>query len=289
MNEAKKLVPEEWARCDIQLLRLRQAPPKDEGWKLECTTSDLTAWRIEKGSVEVRTSKCHFAVEAGSWLFLPNGYRRQEFSADARLTSLAFWAYWPNSLRPVLDLRPGLCIEHDSSLDDRLHSLRQRQPDEDEYEWHYQHDNLDFESVLAMDGWFRSWLSQAVRLWRKHLPKLETPREIDPRVEAARQWLIAQPLNSPLVNLEGAAAAADMSSGHLNRLFIQHYHQTMHGLHEQRRLQFARQALLEPGARIKEVALELGFTDLSRFSAWFRRLEQVSPRKFQGRSAHRSW
>lgn len=91
------------------------------------------------------------------------------------------------------------------------------------------------------------------------------------------------------MDLDGAASAAGMSSGHLNRLFIHHYHQTMHGLHEQRRLQFARQALLASGARIKEVALELGFTDLSRFSAWFRRLEQVSPRKFQGRSAHHRW
>lgn len=285
MNIKTKLAPEEWGRCDIQLLRLRQGPPKDEGWRLECTTSDLTAWRIERGSVEVRTSKCQFKARAGTWLFLPNGYRRQEFSADARLTSLAFWAYWPNSLRPVLDLRPGLHIEHDAALDNCLSSLRTRPPEEVEYEWHYQHDNIDFESLLAMDGWFRRWLSQAICLWRQHLPRLETPRDIDPRVEAARQWLITQPLDAPLLNLEGAATAAGMSSGHLNRLFINHYHQTLHGLHEQRRLQFARQALLEPGARIKAVALELGFTDLSRFSAWFRRLEQMSPRKFQGRTA----
>lgn len=285
MDNREKLSPKEWTRCDIQLLRLRQGIPTDEGRKLECTANDLAAWRIEKGSAEVRTSKCRFTVNAGEWLFLPNGYLRQEFSEDVRLTSIAFSAYWPNSLRPVLDLRPGLHIKRDRRLDECLNSLRQPLPDEEEYEWHYQHDSLDLESLLAMDGWFRTWLSHAIRLWRKHLPKLETPRDIDPRVEAARQWLTTQPLNAPLLNLEGAAIASGMSSGHLNRLFIHHYHQTMHGLHEQRRLQFARQALLQPGARIKEVALELGITDLSRFSSWFRRLEQMSPRKFQGRSA----
>jgi len=284
MIESPKLIPDKWAHCDIHLLRLRHGPPAQNGRKLECTTNDLIAWRMEQGYTEVRTSRIRFTAKAGEWLFLPNGYRSQEFSEDARLTSIAFLAYWPNSMRPVLDLRPGLHIKNCTSLDRCLDSRRVA-CNEQEYEWYYLRDQVSIEDMLAMDSWFRSWLAEAIPLWRKHLPELETSRTIDPRVEAARKWLESQPVDAPLASLEGAVTAAGMSSGHLNRLFIQHYHQTMHGLHELRRLKFARQALLEPGSRIKEVACELGFTHLSRFSAWFRRLERVSPRQFQGRSS----
>ncbi|AHF88975.1 AraC family transcriptional regulator [Opitutaceae bacterium TAV5] len=292
MKGALLLSPEEWQGCHVQLLRLRRGPPTDEGRNMECAPTELTAWRLEAGSVRVRTSRVALTARAGDWLFLPTGYRRQDFSEDARLVSFAFLAYWPDSLRPVFDLRPGLLLKKSAVLDEAVESVAAREwraegeAGADEYEWHFRGRRRDFGNVLAMDGWFRGWLAAAAGEWRGHLPDLETPRDVDPRVEEARRWLGELPVGSALVDVEEAARVAGLSAGHLNRLFLHHYHQTLHGFHEQRRLQFARRELLAPGARIKRVAHELGFRDLSKFSSWFRRLEQMSPRKYRNRLEH---
>lgn len=249
---------------------------------MECVTNDLTAWRITRGHVHVRTARGSLRASAGEWLFLPSGYRRQEFSAEAALTSIAFQVYWPGSVRPVLDLRPWLLVRGNCVLDGLLETLELDTAEGSEYEWHYQNALCSIEELMRMDSWFRGWLAAAVGLWRTHLPELETSREVDGRVERAYEWLLTLPLDSAEVSMEGATEATGLSAGYLNRLFIEHYHQTLHGFHEQRRLHYAKQALAEPGARIKNVALDLGFIDLSRFSAWFRRLEQVSPREYSG-------
>ncbi|RRJ97393.1 AraC family transcriptional regulator [Opitutaceae bacterium TAV4] len=287
MDEALLLSPEEWQGCHVQLFRLRWGPPTDEGRNMECVAAELTAWRLEAGSVQVRSPRASFTARAGNWLFLPTGFRRQDFSADARLVSFAFLAYWPDSQRPVFDLRPGLLLEGSAELDAVVDGVAAREwrtnASAEEYEWHFRGRRRDFGDVLAMDGWFRTWLAAATGVWRRHLPDLETPRDVDPRVEEARVWLAALPIGSAVVDVDEAARVAGLSVGHLNRLFLHHYHQTLHGFHERRRLQFARRGLLAPGARIKNVAHELGFRDLSKFSSWFRRLEQMSPRSYRNR------
>ncbi|PAW79921.1 MAG: AraC family transcriptional regulator [Verrucomicrobia bacterium Tous-C9LFEB] len=288
MNEGQLLSPEQWQECHVQLLRLRWGPPTEEGRKLECSPNDLTAWRLERGRVSVKTSKEEFIAHAGDWLFLGIGYRRQEFSIDAQLTSLAFRIYWPDSLRPVLDLRPGLKLRPAVLLDQRVESLRQETGNPSIYEWHFRGARCDIDSVLHMDGWFRTWLADAIRLWRQHIPDLKSDRAIDPRVEAARRWVMMQSEVEQLTEFQGAAEAAGLSVGHLNRLFIDHYHQTLHGFQEQRRIQYARRRLLEAHSRIKVVAYELGFHDLSKFSSWFRRLEQLSPRKYRSKFADKA-
>lgn len=289
MKEALLLAPEEWQGCHVQLLRLRSGLPTEEGRHMECSAAELTAWRLDAGEVRVRSGRASFTARAGNWLFLPMGFRKQDFSADARLVSLAFWAYWPESLRPVFDLRPGLLLKRAEELDTAVDVVAAREwggrndGAEEEYEWHYRGRRRDFDDVLAMDGWFRAWLAVAVGIWRRHLPDLETPRDVDVRIEEARRWLAALPIGSAAVDVDEAARVVGLSVGHLNRLFVHHYHQTLHGFHEQRRWQFARRGLLAPGARIKHVAHELGFSDLSKFSSWFRRLEQMSPRSYRNR------
>jgi AraC-type DNA-binding domain-containing proteins len=255
---------------------------------MECSASDLTAWCLEAGRVKVRYPRVTFEAKAGNWLFLPTGFRRQDFSDDARLMSLAFWAYWPDSQRPIFDLRPGVLLEQHAGLAAVMDAVpaaewRAAGREQGEYEWHFRGRRRDFEDTVAMDGWFRSWLVAAVAAWREVLPDLETPRDVDPRVEETRRLLAALPIHLPTVDVEEIAREIGMSAGHLNRLFVHHYHQTLHGFHERRRLQFARRGLLAPGARIKNVAHELGFLDLSKFSSWFRRLEQVSPREYRRR------
>ncbi|WP_221774314.1 helix-turn-helix transcriptional regulator [Puniceicoccus vermicola] len=251
---------------------------------MECSPDELTAWYLESGQVEVRTSRRNFTAETGQWLFLPNGYRRQEFSADARLFSLAFRVFWLDSLRPALDLRPGLIVPQLGELEKAMNRIREQEGHPEEFEWHFRGITCDLSKVLEIKTWFLSWLAASIPVWRESLPDLDSSSEVDPRVVEARRWLEEQSEMLPVLDFEGAADRVNLSLGHLNKLFFEFYHQSLCGYHEQRRIRYARRQLLRPEVRIKEVAYEMGFVDLSKFSNWFKRLEQVSPREFRGKS-----
>ena len=281
MTSPLLMSPEKWQDCHVQLLQLRWGAPTEIGRSMECAPNNLTAWYMDVGEVSVKTSKDTFVATAGEWLFLGNGFRRQEFSETARIFSIAFNVYWPGSLRPLLDLRPGLLVHQAALLDKLVARIRRQKGNRPEYEWHYLARTCDFCEVLNMKSWFYNWLEESIREWQKHVPELESSQEADPRVEKARNWLMQQSVIGAMIDFEGAAKAADLSLGHLNRLFIAYYHQTLYGFHEQRRLQYAKRRLIEPQSRIKVVSQELGFRDLSKFSCWFKRLEDVPPRQYR--------
>jgi AraC-like DNA-binding protein len=283
MNKAISLEPVDWQKCRIDLSIFRTGKPSDEGRHCDLSADVLTAWHLDAGSVTVKTPRAAFAASSGEWLFLPAGSRRQDFSEDARVTAFGFRVYWENNFRPAFDLSPGLHVRQAPRLDAAIRSLQARLDAPPGYAWYSRGRRRSLEDTLLIEGCFRIWLAEAVKLWRRHLPDLENRIEEDPRVQRALRWISALPLNLPLADIGPGAKEAGVSPRHLSRLFLQHYHQTPHAFHEQRRLRQARQELLAPGARIKYVAGELGFRDLSKFSSWFRRLEQMSPRQYRVR------
>ncbi|MDP0497862.1 MAG: AraC family transcriptional regulator [Verrucomicrobiota bacterium JB024] len=283
MEKVITLEPIDWQKCHIDLSIFRQGPPSEKGRHSDISIDILTAWRLDEGSVKVKMPKTLLSAEAGEWLFLPAGSRRQDFSSDARVTVFGFRIFWESNYRPALDISPGLHIRRAAQLDAAVRSLHSQLGSPSSYTWHSRGLRRNIEDNLLIEGGFRMWLSEAVRLWRQHLPDLENQREEDPRVQRALRWIINQPVDSPLVDIGPGAKKAGVSPRHLSRLFLQHYHQTPHSFHQQRRLQYARQELLAPGSRIKYVASKLGFSDLSKFSSWFRRLEQMSPRQYRAR------
>jgi AraC-like DNA-binding protein len=277
------LSPDEWNHCQPQLLKLRFGPPTDEGRCIEYSSMEQAAWRLERGTATLTTPSQTFVAKPGDWLFLSIGNRRQEFSEDALLVSVAFKVHWSSSLRPALDFRPGVLVPSAPELDALLTECRRRLEISRTFEWHYQATTCDIESALEMEAWFRRWLAATIRLLRGFLPELESERDVDPRLERARRYLMGQSEAEPNIDVSKASAAAGMSEGHLNRMFLKHYHMTMHGFHEHRRHLYAQQRLLDRETTIKTVAADLGFSDLSKFSRWFRRLEMVSPRTYRQR------
>ncbi|MGE9293646.1 MAG: helix-turn-helix domain-containing protein [Puniceicoccales bacterium] len=251
---------------------------------MECSPNELTAWYIEAGQVKVTTSRRKFTVRKGEWIFLPTGYRRQEFSDASRIFSVAFNVSWQDSHRPVLDLRPGLVAPSTDALDAAMKVIRCQRGNSEAFEWHFHHIVCDMRENFELQSWFLGWLRDVLSVLRDYLPELENSSEMDPRVDAARRWIEDQPEAQPIADFQGAASQAKLSLGHLNKLFLDCYHQSLHGFHEQRRFRYACSRLLEPDSRIKSVAYEMGFNDLSKFSNWFKRLKQVSPREYRRRN-----
>ncbi len=88
------------------------------------------------------------------------------------------------------------------------------------------------------------------------------------------------------VRLRGAAelaGAAGLRVETLCRLFRRYADTTPGAYLRRRRIRVAAERLREPGARVKQVALELGFADAFHFSRVFKAELGVSPRVWRGR------
>jgi AraC family transcriptional regulator len=97
-------------------------------------------------------------------------------------------------------------------------------------------------------------------------------------IEAAL-WIDANCSES--IDLETAASAARLSTYHFLRIFAKAVGVTPHQYLVRCRLRRAAQMLTESNRPISDIALEVGFTDLSNFVRTFARAAGVSPRRFR--------
>ena len=97
-------------------------------------------------------------------------------------------------------------------------------------------------------------------------------------VEAAL-WIEANAAQA--LDLETAARQAGLSAFHFLRLFADTLGVTPHQYLLRARLRNAARLLAEGGAAITDIALEVGFADLSNFVRTFNRAAGVSPRAFR--------
>jgi AraC-like DNA-binding protein len=113
---------------------------------------------------------------------------------------------------------------------------------------------------------------------RAREPRPATPRDRRRAVETAL-WIDA---HSHLeIDLDRAAAQAELSPFHFLRLFSGVLGVTPHQYLLRSRLRHAARLLADDGISITDVAYDVGFGDLSNFVRTFHRAAGVSPRKFR--------
>jgi AraC family transcriptional regulator len=88
-------------------------------------------------------------------------------------------------------------------------------------------------------------------------------------------------------SLEALAGAVGVSVFHLCRVFRRHTGLTLHAYQTELRLRHALDRLAEPGVELTHVALDVGFSSHSHFTAAFRRRFGVAPSAF-GRRGRRT-
>ena len=99
--------------------------------------------------------------------------------------------------------------------------------------------------------------------------QLQIKQDIDPRImQVVRR--IDELSCADHVNIDELSETVDMSAVHLTRMFKEQLHITPVNYHKRLRIEEAKRRLHVPDARIKEVAIELGFKHLSHFSRWFK-------------------
>jgi AraC-like DNA-binding protein len=99
------------------------------------------------------------------------------------------------------------------------------------------------------------------------------------RAVAAALWIDAH--SAQPIDLESTAAEVGLSAFHFLRVFARVLGVTPHQYVVRSRLRHAARLLSEDAASITDVALDVGFTDLSNFVRTFHRAAGVSPRDFR--------
>jgi len=126
-------------------------------------------------------------------------------------------------------------------------------------------------------------LVEVLCLWPREpgqkILSLGARHEIDARLQPALKLLEARPRDPPAIR--ELAAAAHLSPRHFVRAFQSQLGCTPHEFATARRLERARQLLLQGRISVTQAAEELCFPSIHTFSRWFRRETGLSPQQFR--------
>lgn len=124
-------------------------------------------------------------------------------------------------------------------------------------------------------------LHELVRLTR---PSRDAKAPFKGGLAAWQQKMLAAYIDEHLaepISLGTMARLARLSPYHFSRAFSQSFGMPPHRYHTSRRIERAKALLAEPSVSITEVALKLGFSETSAFSATFHKVTGVTPSSFQ--------
>jgi AraC-like DNA-binding protein len=275
----------EWASLHAHLVWVYDGPVAAHGRHGRMSAFDLTAWLIRQGQVTVTLGEQTWRASRNEWLFPPPGERGQEFSPDARILSVRFRAKWPTG-EDLLPANVGVKVPADRCP--RL--LRTAAPLARFVRRCFPAAETDLMQApaslpqhLRLQTLFSRWFETVVAVLMEAGLKPAPMGRLDARLLVAVRRLDRQPLAAP-VKEAVLAREAGVSVSQLNRLFLREYGVSSRGYFERRRHEHALALLSESPRAAKEIAAEIGFSSLPHFSAWFRRKQGVSPRKF--RSVH---
>jgi len=250
---------------------------------------EFSAWLLRRGSVQMWADGESAVARQGEWLICFGAKIRQKFSPDAEILSLRVLQSWPDgtalySGSPVSVFRAAdhpqveksaarllrgvdqMVLADSTAMDPRFAFL-----------WKTQ---FDFASYLRYECNLLTWLGALGKALQAVGRSVALPGEVDARIAKACQVIDSVPVGDPFPE-RTLTRTTGLSLGRLNKLFNQTYGWSVHAHWEKRRLNRARLALEQPDVRVKEVAAQLGFLQLSHFSAWFKRSAGASPRAYR--------
>ena len=268
-----------WFDKALTLTRVYEGPVPESGREGIFLPAHYTIWHLKKGGFQIDLNRKVFHLEAPTWVLIPPGPRRQMALPGTRMVSIHFQLEaralatlgWPGIL--CCDDVNGVLAEEVTAL---LGAFQRTGLEPLAY---LPAVPVSMQKFLEVQGAFLKFLSSFLGMLAPQLEGLEG-RNIDPRLEEVRRAIAALPLNIP-PDLDAISARIGLSLRQVNRLHAHAFTLTCNEYWDQLRAESARIGLANPSRTIKEVALSLGFTDISFFSNWFLRHEACRPREFR--------
>ncbi len=246
---------------------------------------EYSAWLVRQGQAHVNCDGQECTVRAGQWLICTGKRITQKLEPGLHLMSLRMSAAWPNGddlfTGPPLLLIQAKDHPHLEPLATQLLAdvgYVESRPEHPSHTFLWRH-RLDYLTFCRYQRHQIEWFEAIGQVMREGGIGIDIPRGIDPRLASALfvidNLTFGEPFPTDRLNHH-----AGLSLGQLNRMCVRSYDLTLHAYWEQRRLERARQLLATPAASVKEIAYQLGFTQLSHFSTWFKRNVGESPRTY---------
>lgn len=275
----------DWSLLRFSLNWIYEGPPRTPTAEHELPPPGeerLCAWLLTRGRVTVRTVGDVHDATAGTWVFLPYPTHAHEFSADARVLSLAFSARWLDGrqlfdervTRVIAAGRAPLLAKAARALQAVVQRwfpgvpmLRRREP-------------ASLKAFLAIEGRLADWVAAYAEAMIATGAVPVHPHVTDERTLAVLRLLEAE---APRRHLTEAMMArhAGLSVSQLNRLFVRAYGITPRTCAERYRAATARDLILSTTEPIKGVAYSLGFSQPSHFARWFREQYKLYPAAYR--------
>jgi AraC-like DNA-binding protein len=278
----------DWNGLRAQLLYVHNGPmPAGEFDGVYERHNELSAWMVRSGWARLEADGVAKTVRAGQWLICNGKHIRQELSPDISLLSVRIRHDWPEGTQLFAGKSP-LCLFEAAGCPDLESIAMEMVRDIGEVEWGGLARNfaflwvkrVNYQSYMRQQAHLYQWLSQLAEVLVGQSWDLSIPAGVDARLAQAMYVIDRQHLDRhyPIDEME---AASGLGIKKLNRISLASCGITLHAYWEQRRLDRAQRALEQEGVSVKGVASGLGFSQLSHFSAWFKRHTGKSPRGYR--------
>lgn len=247
-----------------------------------CRPDFLGAWLLLRGEAEVTQEGRTTRAREGEWLILRKAGGRQHFSQNARILSVRFSVEWPDK-KPFyeLGLSTTLCAKKFPDLATAAYRLlaavRDVSPDKAvDLRLH----PISLQAFINVKVLFWAWLGELASALAASCVEPTRTSLKDDRIVSALHYLNEMPLESPL-DEKSLASSVGLQPNQFARVFRREVGTTPKRYVDERRRDACRRLLAGSDLPIKEIALDLGFINLSDFSAWFSGREKISPREFR--------
>ncbi len=238
------------------------------------------AWLVRSGWVRVEQNNKVYHAGPGQWIIVKPSPRIQTFEANSHILSVAFDARWPDGSRWIDE---GLSIVFDADecpeLEEKALPMTKIVYEVDASLWDLRRHHVSYRQFLSLEKNLNDWFITLIDVLERKGVKPSGHFGIDERVGHALRMLNAKPFGE-VFDQQKLANDVGLSLIHLTRLFQQDLGVTPKVYFEKIRLEHACQRLHVKGERIKDVAIELGFSYISNFSNWFNKHTGFSPREY---------
>lgn len=246
--------------------------------------TNSAAWLVSEGWAEVEHQGKKFRAYPGQWLIVRPGERIQSFPKGSRVLSIAFDARWPDGTPLYQD---GLSLVLDAvdvpELEEKVLPILNMVMEIAPGTWDMRDHQADFACFLSLERLLCEWLDVLSSVLTRQGIRHSGHEGMDERVRQAVEMMQARDFALPFA-LEELSSELNISTNYLSRIFRAEMRVTPNQYWDRLRVEHARSRLRQPGMRIKEVALDLGFKHLSHFSKWFKRHVGESPQVVRGES-----
>lgn len=251
------------------------------------SAQETVAWFIKKGDVTVSyRAGAKARAKTGQWLLLRAENGRQRFTAGTRLISLRFHLRLRGG-RPLFTRPHDVVVQGDGAS--KLQRAAQNLVAEFERvdapgTVYVARSRLSMSDNFRIEAAFMHWLGSYVDAMLAAGEKPEAASKRDARVTKALSSIEDHPMREKFFEAR-LAQTCGLGINQLGRLFRAEQGMSPFAYYEERRMELAKQALMDSAAPIKEISFELGFSSPPHFTNWFTKRAGTAPRSW--RSAHR--